>query len=30
MKARAAGRDPGMELRAARRYCDLVRAWEAS
>jgi XTP/dITP diphosphohydrolase len=31
MKARAAGRDPEMELRAAaRRYRDLVRAWEAS
>jgi MazG family protein len=30
-KARAAGRDPEMELRAAaRRYRDLVRAWEAS
>jgi XTP/dITP diphosphohydrolase len=28
-KARAAGRDPEMELRAAaRRYCDLVRVWE--
>jgi XTP/dITP diphosphohydrolase len=27
--ARAAGRDPEMELRAAaRRYRDLVRAWE--
>ncbi len=31
VKARAAGRDPEMELRAAaRRYCDLVRAWERS
>ena len=30
-KAREAGRDPEMELReAARRYCDLVRAWERS
>ena len=30
-KARAAGRDPEMELRAAaRRYRDLVRAWERS
>jgi len=29
MKAREAGRDPEMELRAAaRRYRDLVRAWE--
>ena len=29
VKARAAGRDPEMELRAAaRRYRDLVRAWE--
>jgi XTP/dITP diphosphohydrolase len=28
-RARAAGRDPEMELRAAaRRYRDLVRAWE--
>ena len=28
-KAREAGRDPEMELRAAaRRYRDLVRAWE--
>jgi XTP/dITP diphosphohydrolase len=28
-RAREAGRDPEMELRAAvRRYCDLVRAWE--
>jgi NTP pyrophosphatase (non-canonical NTP hydrolase) len=31
VKARAAGRDPEMELRAvARRYRDLVRAWECS
>jgi XTP/dITP diphosphohydrolase len=31
VKARAAGRDPEMELReAARRYRDLVRAWERS
>jgi NTP pyrophosphatase (non-canonical NTP hydrolase) len=31
MKAREAGRDPEMELRAAaRRYRDLVRAWEQS
>jgi XTP/dITP diphosphohydrolase len=31
VKAREAGRDPEMELRAAaRRYCDLVRAWERS
>ena len=31
LKARAAGRDPEMELRAAaRRYRDLVRAWERS
>jgi XTP/dITP diphosphohydrolase len=31
VKARAAGRDPEMELRAAaRRYRELVRAWEAS
>ena len=30
-KAREAGWDPEMELRAAaRRYCDLVRAWERS
>ena len=30
-KARQAGRDPEMELRAAaRRYRDLVRAWERS
>ncbi len=30
-KAREAGCDPEMELRAAaRRYCDLVRAWERS
>ena len=30
-KAREAGLDPEMELRAAaRRYCDLVRAWERS
>ena len=30
-KARAAGRDPEMELRAAtRHYRDLVRAWERS
>ncbi len=30
-RARAAGRDPEMELRAAaRRYRDLVRAWERS
>jgi XTP/dITP diphosphohydrolase len=30
-KARALGRDPEMELRAAaRRYRDLVRAWELS
>ena len=30
-QARAAGRDPEMELRAAaRRYRDLVRAWERS
>jgi XTP/dITP diphosphohydrolase len=30
-KARQAGRDPEMELRAAaRRYDDLVRAWERS
>jgi XTP/dITP diphosphohydrolase len=30
-KARAAGLDPEMELRAAaRRYCDRVRAWERS
>ena len=29
LKARAAGRDPELELRAAaRRYRDLVRAWE--
>ena len=28
-KAREAGRDPEMELRAAaRRYRDLVRSWE--
>ena len=31
VKARAAGRDPEMELRAAaRRYRDLVRVWERS
>ena len=31
VKARAAGRDPEMELReAARRYRDRVRAWERS
>jgi XTP/dITP diphosphohydrolase len=31
VKAREAGCDPEMELRAAaRRYCDLVRAWERS
>ena len=31
VKARAAGRDPEMELReAARRYRDLVHAWERS
>jgi XTP/dITP diphosphohydrolase len=31
MRAREAGRDPEMELRAAaRRYRDLVRAWERS
>ncbi len=31
MKAREAGRDPEVELReAARRYRDLVRAWERS
>ena len=31
LKARAAGRDPELELRAAaRRYRDLVRAWERS
>ena len=31
MRSRAAGRDPEMELRAAaRRYRDLVRAWERS
>ena len=31
VKAREAGRDPEMELRAAaRRYRDLVRAWEGS
>jgi len=31
MKAREAGRDPEMELRAAaRRYRDVVRAWERS
>jgi MazG family protein len=31
LKARDAGRDPEMELRAAaRRYRDLVRAWERS
>ncbi len=31
VKAREAGRDPEMELRAAaRRYRDLVRAWECS
>jgi XTP/dITP diphosphohydrolase len=31
VKAREAGRDPEMELRAAaRRYHDLVRAWERS
>jgi XTP/dITP diphosphohydrolase len=31
VKAREAGRDPEMELRAAaRRYRDLVRAWEPS
>jgi XTP/dITP diphosphohydrolase len=31
MRAREAGRDPEMELRAAaRRYRDLVRAWEQS
>jgi len=30
-RARAAGRDPEMELRAAaRRYLELVRAWERS
>ena len=30
-QARAAGRDPEMELRAAaRRYRDLVHAWERS
>jgi XTP/dITP diphosphohydrolase len=30
-QARAAGRDPEMELRAvARRYQDLVRSWERS
>src|SRR5205823_10576775 len=31
MKAREAGRDPEMDLRAAARYyCELVRAWERS
>ena len=31
VKAREGGCDPEMELRAAaRRYCDLVRAWECS
>ena len=31
VKAREAGRDPEMELReAARRYRELVRAWERS
>ena len=31
LKARETGRDPEMELRAAaRRYRDLVRAWERS
>ena len=31
VKAREAGRDPEIELRAAaRRYSDLVRAWERS
>ena len=31
VKAREAGRDPEMDLRAAaRRYRDLVRAWERS
>jgi XTP/dITP diphosphohydrolase len=31
VRAREAGRDPEMELRAtARRYRDLVRAWEQS
>ena len=31
VKAREAGLDPEMELRAAaRRYRDLVRAWERS
>jgi uncharacterized protein YabN with tetrapyrrole methylase and pyrophosphatase domain len=30
-RAREAGRDPELELRAAaRRYCDRVRAWECS
>jgi XTP/dITP diphosphohydrolase len=30
-RAREAGRDPELELRAAaRRYCDRVRAWERS
>jgi XTP/dITP diphosphohydrolase len=30
-RAREAGRDPEMDLRAAaRRYRDLVRAWEPS
>ena len=30
-KARVAGRDPAMELRAAaRQYLDLVRRWERS
>jgi len=29
LKARETGRDPELELRAAaRRYRDLVRAWE--
>ena len=31
VRAREAGREPEMELRAvARRYRDLVRAWERS
>jgi XTP/dITP diphosphohydrolase len=31
VRARKAGRDPEMDLRAAaRRYRDLVRAWEQS
>jgi hypothetical protein len=29
-RARELGRDPEMELRAARRYRDLVHAWERS